>query len=88
MKYTVKYARSIRSDLKNLSRELVSRLEARIAEIEADPFDPRISKALKGGSGLRSSRVGQWRILYLADPETWWVVVDRIAHRSEVYRNL
>jgi mRNA interferase RelE/StbE len=64
VKYAVKYASAVPSDLKGLSRDVLRRLDARIDEIEANPFDLRISKLLKGGSGLRSSRVGDWRILY------------------------
>ncbi len=48
-------------------------------------FHPNI-KPLKGNySGYYRFRVGDYRVIYSIDDETMQVLVDTIAHRSEVY---
>ncbi|MBI4347017.1 MAG: type II toxin-antitoxin system RelE/ParE family toxin [Elusimicrobia bacterium] len=49
--------------------------------------EPLGGKALKGGlAGLRSVRVGEYRILYRFDPPNRLVWVVAIGHRRDIYR--
>lgn len=73
--------------LKRLDRVTRDRISSRIDQLGESPFDH--SKPLEGGNGLRSSRVGDYRmILRITDDDEITVLVLKIAPRGEVYRRL
>jgi mRNA-degrading endonuclease RelE of RelBE toxin-antitoxin system len=53
------------------------------------PANPeRMSKPLRGDlEGLRSARRGDYRVLFSLDEATSTLLVERIAHRADVYRS-
>jgi mRNA-degrading endonuclease RelE of RelBE toxin-antitoxin system len=51
----------------------------------ANPFDPRISKPVTMSKDRRTSRVGNWRIIYYVDEAGRTVFVAAICHRKEAY---
>jgi mRNA interferase RelE/StbE len=63
------------------ARRLLERLE-RIAEAP-DKLHPNVA-ALKGESGVFRVRQGNWRAVFSIEEGD--VIVDRVAHRREVYR--
>jgi mRNA-degrading endonuclease RelE of RelBE toxin-antitoxin system len=63
-----------------------ARIDEKLVRLAAEPLSPVDSKALIGQDGFRSSRVGDWRILYF--PGDGILNVIRIRHRREVYNNL
>jgi mRNA interferase RelE/StbE len=66
------------------NRELYHRLQAALDEIASEPD---LGKLLGGGfQGVRSLRIGDWRILYEVYRGQMRILVVRIAHRREVYR--
>jgi len=71
-----------------LDQATYQRIERRLDELEANPHDPRISKPLKGLEGMRSSRVGDWRIVYTIHEKGNMIYVVAIRPRGEAYRNL
>ncbi|HEU0207310.1 MAG TPA: type II toxin-antitoxin system RelE/ParE family toxin [Pseudolysinimonas sp.] len=52
------------------------------------PTNPeRMSKPLRGDlDGLRSARRGDYRVLFSLDEAMGTLIVERIAHRADVYR--
>lgn len=70
-----------------------ARVKERLRVVLEDPFSPA-SKALVGMKGVRSARIGDWRIIYSCDAiETpvgplKTISVSRIKHRKDVYRDL
>jgi mRNA-degrading endonuclease RelE of RelBE toxin-antitoxin system len=73
-------------DYQNLDRQIKLRIDEKLAILAAEPLAATYSKVLSGQGGLRSARVGNWRILYL--PEVTLLNVTRIRHRREVYNRL
>jgi mRNA interferase RelE/StbE len=71
-----------------LDQATYQRIERRLDELEANPHDPQISKPLKGPEGMRSSRVGDWRIVYTIHEKGNMIYVVAIRPRGEAYRNL
>ena len=49
---------------------------------------PRDSLKLKGGEGFYRLRVGDYRILYDIDDTSQEIMILRIQHRREAYRDL
>jgi len=57
-----------------------------LKEIAADPFGPHPkAKKLTEHPGFRT-RQGDWRAIYRIDREAEEMIVEMIAHRSEVYK--
>lgn len=75
------------------ARRDLARLPPRIASVVITYIDERLalnpqrlSKPLEGGlEGLRSARVGDYRVLFRLEPEQRLIVV-RVDHRAHAYR--
>jgi mRNA interferase RelE/StbE len=67
--------------------KLRARLQKRIHELAEDPYDPRLSSPLSGRSGVRKSRVGDWRVLFTVDREKLLVQIATVDTRGQVYRH-
>ena len=68
MRYRIFLAREAEKILDRLDRPTEQRIRARLAQLADDPFDTRLSAPLTEREGLRKSRVGGWRILFMRDP--------------------
>jgi mRNA interferase RelE/StbE len=78
-------ARRARRDLLDLDWPLIDAIEDALGLLERDPF---AGHALRGRlRGLRSLRVGAYRILYQVTDEGKTVRVAAIRHRSVSYGN-
>ena len=88
MIYRVEVSRRPASFLRRAGRALQERLVRRLEELGEDPYDRLVSKPLQGRlAGLRSSRVGAYRILYYVDDEVRVVDVTEIGPRGDVYKD-
>ncbi len=74
-------------ELENLPRAEQQRILGRIARLAEAPRPPR-AVPLGGAGGLLRVRVGDYRVVYRIDTEPPRILVVRIGHRREVYRNL
>lgn len=84
MIWRVEIARDAKKELACLPVHMQTRIARAILALEQDPF-PHGCKKLKNRDGWRI-RVGDYRVLYLADTKTRRIVVGVIGHRREVYR--
>ncbi|MDI3299035.1 MAG: type II toxin-antitoxin system RelE/ParE family toxin [Bacillota bacterium] len=75
-------------DLDRLDRTTERRIRRRLRELADAPFDLRLSKPLVGLEGLRSSRVGDWRILFTVNEAERILEVLAVRPRGEAYRRL
>lgn len=71
--------------LKRIDRQNQARIRGAIALLAADPRPPGAT-ALKGRPGLRV-RVGNFRIIYTIEDDKLLIVVVKLGHRREIYRN-
>ena len=88
MSYQTQYSRKAAKRLEGLDRLTRQRMERRFDELEENPYDPRISKVLSGLEGMRSSRVGDWRVLYNIQETAKTIEIVAIRPRCEAYRRL
>jgi mRNA interferase RelE/StbE len=88
LNYQTRYSRQAAKRLDALDRPTRQRIERRLDELEENPYDPRIAKILKGQEGLRRSRVGDWRVLYIIQEKTKTIFIVAIRPRGEAYRQL
>ncbi|MBM4301996.1 MAG: hypothetical protein FJ121_10830 [Deltaproteobacteria bacterium] len=68
-----------------LDRKTLKRLQKRMEELARDPFDPRLSKPVTMSLGRRTSRVGDWRIIYYLDELRRTLVIAAICPRDKAY---
>jgi mRNA interferase RelE/StbE len=87
MTYEVRLSGDAEAYLRRLDEATQERIRARLAQIAADPFGPH-TKALTGVAGLRSARVGGYRVLFGVDRAAATVGVSVIGPRGQVYRDV
>jgi len=86
--WRIEYAESVQKDVRKLDAQERKRIrdfiEVKVALLE----DPRsLGKALSGGlSGLWRYRVGNYRIIANIEDRDVRILVVKIAHRKEAYR--
>ena len=83
--YRVQVERSAEKDLKRLSAEIRSRAVAAIQALAKNPR-PAGSRKLAGTRNDWRIRVGDYRIVYEIADAIRIVRINRVRHRSDVYR--
>jgi mRNA interferase RelE/StbE len=85
--YSIQYLDSVRVDLKYLSKSTKEKLKKAIEKklmINPIEFGKPLQYSLKG---LRRLRVEDYRIIYQIMPESKIVLIVKIGHRKEVYKD-
>ena len=88
MTYTVEIARPAQRQLKKLDLPIRRKLSRRIDLLADNPRPPGVKKLSDVSPPVFRVREGHHRILYTIENAQLVVLVIRIGHRSEVYRNL
>lgn len=88
MSYHLRLAKPAEKKLDALDRPTEERIWKRLRELSEASRDSRLSKELVEAHGLRSSRVGDWRILYMVDDREKLLDVVAIRPRGQAYRDL
>ncbi|WP_414568773.1 type II toxin-antitoxin system RelE family toxin [Nostoc sp. CCY 9925] len=86
MSYQVEISKSASKQLKKLPLDIQSRLESKIQQLGQDPRPDGVGK-LKNGENRYRIRVGDYRILYQIFDDVLIVIVVRVGHRREVYKD-
>lgn len=88
MNYTLRFMKQASKDLARLDLAAAKRVRRRLRELSVDPYDPSISYSLEMAREKRSSRVGDWRILYQIKESEKVIEILAIAPRGRAYRKL
>ena len=86
MAYSILIAPAAKRDLKRLPKDALRRVSAAITSLADDPH-PAGSTKLSGADFYRI-RVGDYRVIYQVQERQVIVLVLRVGHRRDVYRNL
>jgi mRNA interferase RelE/StbE len=84
MRYRVILPKSVQKELDRLPDDVVTRILARLTEMEGNPR-PADVKKLKGRNAWRT-RVGDYRIIYEIHDRELQILLVTVGHRREVYR--
>ena len=87
MTYTLRISSRADRYLGRLDRRTQQRVVGRLHELELNPYHGG-TKQLRGFAGLRSTRVGDLRIVYSVIEQDVVVFIERIGPRGQVYRDL
>ena len=85
MSYRIEFAPRARRQLEKLPREAQVRLAAALSNLQSDPR-PRGVKKLTGDEHLYRIRVRDYQIIYQIRDRELVVLVVKIGHRREIYR--
>ena len=88
MAYKIVYKKSVKKDLKTISKETKYLIRRSIEEkLAHDPvkFGLPLRRTLKGYMKLR---VGDYRVIYSINKKTITVHVIKIGHRKDVYKKI
>lgn len=85
--YAVELSHRATKQFLALSAEVRGRLAPRIDALADDPR-PANARKLEGVKDAYRLRVGDYRVVYEIREERRQVLIARIAHRRDVYRNL
>ena len=84
MKYQILFTEQAKKDIKHLPAPIYARI---IKALEIISENPLLGKMLKGElRGLRSYRMGDYRIIYQVESRKIIVIILKIGHRKDVYR--
>jgi len=84
--YQVTLTKEAIQDLDRLDRHNEKRIQGRIDELALEPYSPRLSKLLKTGAGERTSRVGNWRIIYVVLDQGQVLKILAVRPRGKAYK--
>ena len=85
--YTIGYDPKALEELAQLGKPVARRVVRAVGTLASDPR-PSGSQALVGLSDLLRLRVGTYQMIYTVEDNEVSVLVLRVAHRSEAYRQL
>lgn len=85
--YRIEFTPAADRDFRGLPQDVQRRLRPKIDSLAGNPR-PHGVETLAGERGLHRLRVGDYRLVYQIRDEVLLVVLVRIRHRRDVYRNL
>lgn len=85
--YTIEYKKSVEKDLRKLP---VAQLKAVVAKIQALATNPYPSGSVKirGSSELFRIRYADYRIIYQVHDGRLTILIIKVGHRREAYRDI
>lgn len=87
MAYTVDIKPSFGRDFDALPPDVQVRVTRKIDALANNPRPPGVEK-VKGAEELYRLRIGDYRVLYIIEDRRLIIVMVRVRHRREVYRNM
>lgn len=87
MTYRIEIRRSAAKELKKIPKTDLNRIIKRIDSLAEQLPNPEETK-LKGDNPFHRIRVGDYRIVYEILDDVLVILIVKIAHRKDVYRNL
>lgn len=88
MNYVVRFTKPASKKIERLDHVTAKRIHRRLHVLSFDPLEPSMSYSLEMDREKRSSRVGDWRIIYQIEESERVIVVLSVAPRGRAYRKL
>ncbi len=85
MTYQIELTRGALKQLKKLPTDIRERIDLKIQELAVNPRLDNVKK-LEGELSLYRIRVGDYRVIYQIQDDVLLVIVVKVKHRREVYR--
>ena len=86
MSYRVELSRKVNKQLKALPVAVRSRIQTKLKALGIQPRPPGVVK-LKNSENQYRIRVGNYRIIYEIEDEILLILVLKVAHRQDAYKD-
>ncbi|MBU0484530.1 MAG: type II toxin-antitoxin system RelE/ParE family toxin [Proteobacteria bacterium] len=87
MQYSIEFRPFVLQSLKQFPKRELVRIKKRIEDLSSDLPDPKMTK-MKGRNSFHKIRSGDYRIVFEIHEDRLIVLVVKIGHRKDVYKNL
>ena len=87
MVYTITFRPAVEKDLRTLPQKELLRIKRKIDALAKNLPDQAITK-MKGNNRFHKIRVGDYRIIYEIHDDTQVILVAKIGHRKDIYKQL
>lgn len=87
MKYSVEFRPGVFKGIKHFPKRELLRIKKKIDELSDNLPDPATTK-LKGDNNFHKVRTGDYRIVYEIHGDRLVILVVKIGHGKDVYKNL
>lgn len=87
MAYIVEFRSSVWKNVKGFPKKDLVKIKNKIEEISLSLPDPATTK-MQGNNEFHKIRCGTYRIIYEIHEDRLIILVVKIGHRKDVYRNL
>jgi len=87
MKYTVEFRPGVLKSIKHFPKRELLRIKKKLEELSNNIPDPATTK-MKGDNDFHKVRIGDYRIVYEIQGDRLVILVVKIGHRKDVYKNL
>lgn len=87
MSYRIAIKKSAAKSLKKIPKADQKRIADKIDSLAEGPPNPDTTK-MKGNNPFHRVRVGDYRIIYEIQDEVLIILIVKIGHRRDIYRNL
>ncbi len=84
--YEIEIKASAEKQLRQIASQEIPRTHVAISRLRQHPFPAKCEK-LRGAKDQYRIRVGVYRIVYTVDKIKRQIIIQRIRHRKDVYRN-
>ena len=88
-KFKIILKKSAAKELKNINKKDRERIIDALQTLKVNPFSELIKfKKIKAKENLFRIRVGDYRIVYTIEENILTIVVIKIGHRKDIYKNI
>ncbi len=87
MAYSIEFRPAALKNLKRFPKRDLVRIKKRIEELSNNLPDPKTTK-MKGKNSFHRIRSGDYRIIYEIHTVRLIILIVKVGHRKDVYRNL
>lgn len=86
--YQLEFAKSARKEFDRLPVRIQDRVLEALTLLSHNPFSELLKvKKLRGAETLYRIRLGDYRVVYEVQKKRLIIVVIKVGHRSDIYRN-
>jgi len=87
MAYTIEFRPSVLKSLEKIPKRDLVRIKKKVDGLSTNLPDPNTTK-MEGNNTFHKVRTGYYRIIYEIHNDRLVILVVKIGHRKDVYRNL
>lgn len=86
--YKIEFDSRIKKDLKSIPSQDIKRIKSAILQLSNDPYPSGCNKLKGKNHEYFRIRVGNYWVIYAIENDLLLILIVRVGHRKEIYKNL